>query len=48
MVAGLPELGHLVADEAEGEEVEQDLDKVDSAALVHGIHGNGVQAKVGK
>lgn len=45
-VAGLPELGQLVADEAEREDVEQALDKVDAAGPVDRVHGDGVQAEV--
>lgn len=46
VVAGLPELEDLIADEGEREEVEEHLCAVESAARVHRVDGEGVQAQV--
>ena len=46
MPAGLPDLGQLVADEADGEDVEQALDEIEISVGVDGVDGARVQGQV--
>ncbi len=46
VVAGLPELGQLVEEEAEGECVQQAFDEIEVAVPVDGVDGARIQAEI--